>query len=74
MMMLTKLEHTMGVAMTRQLLYNFVGFAHNAMANADGRIGSAAGAQCMVAVAAPCSLWESAMETITLNANAVQAP
>ena len=46
-MMMTKLEHTM----TRQLLYHFVGFAHNATTNADGRSGSAAGAQCMVAVA-----------------------
>ena len=45
MMMLTKLEHTMGVAMTRLLLYHFVGVAHNAMANDDGRSGSAAGAQ-----------------------------
>ena len=85
-----KLEHTMGVARTRLLLYNFVGFAPNAIAslfhgsanalqthctanalhckrtaNADGRRWSA--------VAAPCSLCESAMETITLNANAVQA-
>ena len=45
MMMLTKLEHTMGVAMTRLLLNHFVGVAHNEMANADGRSGSAAGAQ-----------------------------
>ena len=66
MMMLRKLEHTPGVAMTRLLLYHLVGFAHNAMANAGGRSGSA--------VAASCRLWESAMETITLNANAVQAP
>ena len=43
MMRSTKLEHTMGVAMTRLLLYHFVGFAHNAMANVDGRSGSAAG-------------------------------
>ena len=45
MMMLAKLDHTMGVAMTRLLLYHLVGFAQNAMANADGRSGSAAGAQ-----------------------------
>ena len=48
--------------------------------NADGRSGSAAGAprgrrgSAMVDVAAHCSLCESAMETITLNANAVQVP
>ena len=75
MMRSTKLEHTMGVAMTRLLLYHFVGFAHNgAMTNVDGRSGSAAGAQWFSAVAAPCSFCESAMETIILNANAVQAP
>ena len=45
MMRSTKLEHTMGVAMTRLLLYHFVGFAHNAVANVDGRSGMAAGAQ-----------------------------
>ena len=54
--------------MTRLLLYHFVGFAHNgAMENVDGRSGSAAGAQWFSAVAAPCSLCESAMETIILT-------
>ena len=50
------------------LVTEFISESERRWTQWDGR-GSA-----MVAVAAPCSFCENAMETIILNANAVQAP